>query len=185
MKNLWLCIAFSAVCSATNIVQNPGFESGTANWTFSGWNTTSSPVHSGTQSADTGCVGSACVVPGSGAFISQSLGTVTGQNYDLSFWVTESGGPTSEILVRWNGSTVADILNPNNNGANNWRQLSFTNLAATSTSTLLEVYGRQDPAGIYVDDFIVDSSVASTVPEPGTFLLAGLALAAVSTLRRR
>jgi hypothetical protein len=98
------------------------------------------------------------------------LSTIAGESYDLSFWVTEDGGPTSELSVFWDGIQVADVLNPNNNGNTAWKQFSYSALLASSNSTVLEVHGEQVPSAIYFDDFSADV----TAPEPGTFEIAGL-----------
>jgi hypothetical protein len=170
-----LSMMTAAVCSGSNIIQNPGFESGTTGWTLINFAVGNGFAHSGTQSASTGCGNSSCVsTQGSGAYIQQTLSTTAGQSYDLSFWETEDGGSTSEMTVFWNGSLVADVLNPNNNGNAAWVQFTYSALLATSSSTVLEVHGRQDPAFMYFDDFFADVSGASSVPEPGTFEIAGL-----------
>ncbi len=185
MRILFLLPILAAVCNGSNIIQNPGFESGSTSWTFFGFGVTTTLPHSGTQDADTGCVGHACVSTlGGGAFISQTLNTVALQPYNLSFWVTEDAGATSEMSVFWNGTLVADILNPNNNGNTNYKQFTFSALPTTSNSTVLEVHGRQDPGAIFFDDFFADVSGASSVPEPATFWFAALAAAMLIVARR-
>ena len=67
-----------APLARANEVQNPGFELGPADWTFSGW-FIAGPGHTGTWAAGTGCVGHGAVVPGSGCYISQNLTTVPDQ----------------------------------------------------------------------------------------------------------
>jgi hypothetical protein len=189
---LILFTLIAAVCSAANIVLNPGFESGTTtSWTVVGFSVagvSSYPgySHTGTYSVETPCVGHGCIDPVSGAYVQQTLNTVAGQNYTLSFWVTENSGATSEMAVYWNGNLVQDILNPNNSGGTTgWQQFTFSNLLATSTSTVLQVNGRHDPAEIFFDDFSVDASVVG-VPEPATFGICGLGLALLAAgLRRR
>jgi hypothetical protein len=61
MRILFLLPILAAVCNGSNIIQNPGFESGSTSWTFSGFSVTTTLPHSGTQDVDTGCVGHACV----------------------------------------------------------------------------------------------------------------------------
>jgi hypothetical protein len=123
--------------------------------------------------------------PVSGAYFRQPLTTVAGQNYTLTFWMTENGGPNSEMAVYWNGSLVQDIANPNNNGGQaGWLQFTFNNLLATSTSTVLQINARQEPAGIFFDDFSVDVT-GSAVPEPATFGICGLGLVLLAIRLRR
>ena len=178
MKTLFLLLTCVGVCLAGNIVLNPSFEDGTA-WSASGWVFPFSfAAHTGSNSAATGCFGP--IDPATGCFLEQTLSTIPGQSYDLRFWVFETGGPTSEVLVQWDGATVLDILNPNNN-ARDWLELTVPGLPASTASTVLKIFGRQDPAGLAVDDVVVDAAV----PEPATFGLACLALAAFTALRRR
>jgi hypothetical protein len=175
LRIILLMTLIAAVCSAGNIFVNPSFESGLDSWSSNGFGAYNDMAHSGDYSAATGCVGSGCMDQTNGAYIRQTLPTVAGQYYTLSFWVTESYGPTSEMAIYWNGSLVQDILNPNNNGGNaGWIQYTFSDLYAASNSTVLQVNGRQDPAGIFFDDFYAD---VSGVPEPATFGFVGLALA--------
>lgn len=175
-----------------NIVSNPGFENGSAGWTFLGFEVDPFYANSGTNSAGTGCVGHECVsTRGTGAFISQALSTVAGQNYNLSFFVGENAGPTSEFSVFFNGVQVADVLNPANyslsEDGSTFIQFSFSNLLATTSSTLLEIHGRQDPAGIYFDDVSVTASGGrpSNVPEPAPLALLGVGLVGFIAARRK
>jgi hypothetical protein len=155
-----LLMLTAVICTAGNIVQNPGFESGTANWTLNSDFFLSVPgypgyFHSGSQSVETPCVDqTTCMDPVNGAFIRQTLTTVPGQRYSLSFWVTENSGPTSEMAVYWAGSLLQDVMNPNNNGGpTGWKQFTWDNLLATTSSTVLQVNARQVPAEIFFDDF--------------------------------
>jgi hypothetical protein len=58
--------------------------------------------------------------------------------------------------VHWNGTLIADVLNPANNpsgGPGTWVQYTYTGLEAESTSTVFQINGRQDPAGIFFRRF--------------------------------
>ena len=183
LKTIFLLTVLSTACMATNLILNPGFESGTTSWTASIFALDTSVVHSGTNAMRTGCVGTGCVSTlGAGAYVSQTLATLAGQNYDLSFWVSENDVAPSEVTVFWNGTMVADMLNPANNTSPSFVQISLTNLLATSSSTVFEVHGRQDPGRMYFDDFFAD---ATPTPEPATLAIAGLGLAALGIFRRR
>jgi len=167
---------------AGNIVLNPGFELGVANWTFDNnstpWFVDSIP-HSGALDIASQCFGAICINPVNGTFFYQDLPTVIGQTYNLSFWAFFEGAP-DEIKVTWGGSTALDILNPVVPN-DVYAQYSTTNLLATSSTTRLEFFGRQDPnLNLGVDDIVV-----APTPEPSTLLLFGVALAIGAGLRRR
>jgi hypothetical protein len=166
---------------AGNIVVNPGFELGLANWTLDNnstpWFINTQP-HSGSLDIESQCFGAICVDPVNGTFFYQDLPTVIGQKYDLSFWAFFEGAP-DEIKVTWGSVTALDIVNPVVPN-DIYAQYSTTNLLATSSITRLEFFGRQDPnQSLGVDDISV------TVPEPSTLLLISVALAIGVGLRRR
>lgn len=192
-----LAVAAVAVCGATssmaNLVTNGGFESGDTGWSYSPSMSISTSygfwANTGTGAAVTWCVGHACVSTlGQGAYIGQTLTTTAGSTYDLSFWVGENAGPTSEMSVFWDGVMIADILNPANNtiqsSGNNMVQFTFSGLAASGASTYFEIHGRQDPAGISFDDVAV-TGASNAVPEPESIALVGLALAGLGLSRRK
>jgi hypothetical protein len=167
---------------ATNIVVNPGFEQGLAGWHV---NNNSTPwfidtiPHSGNLEIASPCAGAACLDPTNGAFFYQDLPTVIGQTYSLSFWAFFEG-PTDEIKVTWGGVTALDILNP---AVPNdvYAQYSVSNsLLASSGTTRLEFFGRQDPnLNLGVDD------IAVTAPEPSTVLLISVAFLLLAGSRWR
>lgn len=185
-----MCASFVAPQAMANIVQNGGFEAGATSWTLSGMFLQSNAqyAHTGTKTVATGCVGHACVSTlNSGAFLRQDLATEAGVSYDLSFFVGENSGATSEMSVFWNGVQIADILNPANRTLpavpfGGMVQYTFANLLANNTTTSLEIHGRQDPGAIYFDDVSVN---ASAVPEPASLALVGLGLLGLATARRK
>jgi hypothetical protein len=112
-----LLLSASAIASP-NLVQNAGFENGNTDWhsSMAVANFGAGYSHSGVNSAETGCVGHVCVSQlGLYSFLGQTLDTVAGESYDLSFWVGEPASGTSELSVFWDGVQIADILNPANN----------------------------------------------------------------------
>ncbi|HXP88560.1 MAG TPA: PEP-CTERM sorting domain-containing protein [Bryobacteraceae bacterium] len=179
-------------CQAGNIVTNPSFTSGTTGWTFGSNFAVGTPGHSGPDSAQTGCTSHASVSDPT-CEISQILTTTPGATYFLSFFVTEDDGPTSEMVIDWDGTQVADVLNPNNcvgcGGASfsPWLQFTFNNLVASTGSTNLQIFGRDDPSAIFFTDFVVDLQGAPGVPEPTSFYLLGVGLAVLCWIggRRR
>ena len=96
-------VAMASPASAANIVLDPSFELGYGlGWTYNGWFIADYTGHTGSNSAVTGgCRGDQCV-HGSGSEVQslqQTLATIAGQTYDLSFWEAENAGPTSELVV--------------------------------------------------------------------------------------
>jgi hypothetical protein len=207
---------FSCVAFGSNIVLNPGFETGDfTNWTNTNGNweveTSSGGVvpHSGTYYADTGCVGAPCLTTGAdGAFFFQDLPTTIGDTYTISFWYDLGNttctdecvgeGPSddpndtfAELEATWGATTIFNVI-ADDVPDQGW--VNFTiNAVATSTSTQLEFFGRQDPAQLGVDDVCVDLAGGScggeaAVPEPAALLLSGSGLAGFGFLalqRRR
>jgi hypothetical protein len=186
--SLWFAAAGSL--PAANILLNPGFESGSlASWTNSGWFVGGSG-YLGSFSAITGCVGPSCITTPD-AFFSQAVATTVGQNYSLSFWFSNNDAPGNHLQVRAGGVVLSDLIDQP--GDNVWRQetLSFI---ATAASTSIEFRGRNDPAGLVVDDICLDvaggvcassGGGGGTVPEPGTWATAGAALLALTAFGRR
>jgi hypothetical protein len=168
------------LATASNIVSNPGFELGLAGWTINvnnAWLINTRP-HSGIRDIESPCAGGACLDPVSGAFFYQDLPTLVGQTYNLSFFAFFEGAP-DEIKVTWGGVTALDILNPAVPD-DVYAQYSTTNLLATSSTTRLEFFGRQDP-----NQSLGLVDIAVTTPEPSTLLLIGVALLIAAGLRWR
>lgn len=149
-----------------SIVLNSGFETGDfAQWTLQGSTldnhgagSTSLPahpelVHSGSYGALLGEVGSL-------AYLSQTLSTVPGQYYLLSFWVTSpyfTGTTTpNEFQVAWNVTTNSSILlfDQVNLAPFNWTNMQFI-VSASGTSTVLQFGARDDPQAFGLDDVSV------------------------------
>jgi len=167
------------------LVQNGGFETGDfTGWTLTGsgnpgynlvGTTTSLPVtngygrhqtitydgpyyiHSGSYAAFLG-------EPDGLAYLSQTLNTVPGQTYMLSFWLADPGIWTSsypptpnEFLVAWNGNTIFDQANLGT--------ISFTNMqfivSATGANATLEFGAYNVP-----DYFGLDDVSVTPIPPP-------------------
>jgi hypothetical protein len=141
-----------------NLVQNAGFEQGSFNgWTVSGPPfssdsfVSSSPayVHSGTFGLETGS-------PSLG-YLSQTLATVPGQAYWLSFWLANpSGGTSNRFLANWNGANVYGLTNL---PVQAWTNVHFF-VTASSNSTTLQ-FGFSDSANSLAFD---DVSLLPVVP---------------------
>jgi PEP-CTERM motif-containing protein len=170
-------LAFSTPSSA-NLVVNGGFESGD----FSGWTggfpdnfvatDDAALVHSGQFGVAFGAVGAL-------SDLSQTLTTIPGQIYNISFWLDSNGLSPDEVKLSWGGVAIFD---QSNIPANGWTQYSFLE-TALSTSTLLDFGLRQDSGYSGLDDVSVDT--VSAVPEPSTWAMLLLGFAGIAALRFR
>jgi hypothetical protein len=190
--------ALLSVCSAaaaTNIVQNPGFEQGTAGWDYEHFALGPSPLWAHTDPGMARlsyCNHSACLdTLNVGAFIGQLLPTAAGDSYDLSFWVRSFTG-ASRFSVFWDGALIEQTGTPNGP----MLKYSFTGLVASANATLLQLHGYNSlNQHMSFDDFhvakaavpsIAPAAPALAVPEPPAtaLLLAGLGMMVLLTRRR-
>jgi hypothetical protein len=136
--------------AATNLVTNPGFESGLSGWTCSNGSTVSSPVHSG-AAALAGAANNS-----DNAQCTQNVAVVSGQQYSLSAWVQGN-------YVYLGVTGGASIWTP---GSSGYSQLS---LSFTATSSTVQIYLHGWYAqGTYFADDVVLSGPGGTVNPPPT-----------------
>jgi len=189
-----LLALFAAVGSGGNIVLNGDFEAditGPTNWVngASPWGVGypgngAFTANTGSNYVDNGCLGSGCLAT---AFLYQDLATVIGTYtltfaYDLGYNLDGVSGP-AELQVFFNGSQVFDVAATNSNTTDpGWVQVTVSGLTATSTTTRLEFFARDDPAFLGLDTVSV---VDPAVPEPSTLSLIGIGLAACGFVRHR
>lgn len=182
---------------AGNIVQNPGFEQGSAHWTTAHFLIGSDPLwaHTGPGMVRTNCGTVHCLDSlMEGAYISQLLPTIAGAEYDLSFWVRSFKGK-GQYSVFWDGVMVDDIMLAQNGPMT---QKIFSGLTASANATLLEIHGRNNLHFISFDDFSVVGALpqaappslpapgqVTLIPEPAGYALVLAGLALVGVLRRR
>ena len=178
------------------VVSNGGFESGNAGWTFhandcsnAAGNPNAGPSYSGTTTAvgtyarpRTGnydlWMGAAGCTPS----VSQSVATVSGQQYALSFWTKVNGALNhvpNQLTVAFNSTTLFSAQMSDTA----WQKMVF-NVTATGRDQLLfaanNIYG-----GTELDD--VSLTQVAVTPEPRTTLLLATGLAGLFpvVLRRK
>lgn len=182
-----LSAALSATQARANLITNGSFETGD----LSGWQLTrnTSPTagsyiyvvpvnaHEGTYSA----------IFGSRYYdtISQTLETVAGTSYDISFWAQAyyvAPEPYSRLIFNWDGGAVeldtSEVFY-------NYTRFTYS-LLATSSSTTLSISAGYDIGLMNVDDVVVTAQAgpSTSVPEPGTLALLGAAFMAAAGVRR-
>lgn len=165
-----LCILILSLGTSygdTNVLTNPGFESGTTGWAGRSCNitTVTSPVHSGSLS------GRAYDRYATWQGIKQDMmgKMVQGETYNISAWVRISGATSATVKVTFeqeDGSGTnylfVDSVTANNSS---WVRLSgsFT-LNVTGTLSVLDVYFEGPPRG--VDIYVDDAAVYGPEPSP-------------------
>jgi hypothetical protein len=195
---VWLMAAMLAgalaQANAANLVMDPGFEGGTPN-SYTGAMGDGWVVTAGTG-AICDNVGNGCGSAGdphtgtqmafldwSDSFntITQTLATVSGQTYTISYWVASD--QPNLLEVTFGGSTLFNGTAPTNGVTpGGYVEFSF-NSTATSTSTVLAFSGQRTVrGGTLLDDVSV---TASAVPEPATSILTAGALLWLGVSRRR
>lgn len=179
--------------AATNIVQNPGFEQGDANWEAENFSLGPSPLWAHTDPGMarlTYCSGAGCLdTLNGGAYIGQLLSTTAGQSYDLGFWVRSFTGG-SRFSVFWDGALLEETGTPNGP----MLQYRFSGLVASANATLLQLHGYNSlDQHMSFDDFSVvqvggaalQPPPALAVAEPGAYALLLAGMVALVFVRRR
>jgi len=121
-------------------------------------------------------------------WIQQGFATTSGQSYTLDFWGAHrprDNGGFSQLDVYLNGSFLVSTGQMFN--AYSWQQVT-TNFVGTGNETLeFRAMGNQLSYGDFLDEVSVvgDVNGSTVVPEPSTFALMGLGVAAVGLVARR
>jgi|tagenome__1003787_1003787.scaffolds.fasta_scaffold19808900_1 hypothetical protein len=171
-------IGLSAPAHAVELVTNGGFETGNfAGWTQSG-NTGFTSVTSDATYVHSGTYGAALGPVGSQGELSQLLNTVSGQTYNISFWLRNDGG-TPNSFDAFFGSN--HLLTTIDQGASAFFNYTYT--ATGSSPTLLRFDFQQNPAFWGLDDVSVQGP-AGAVPEPATWMTMLLGFAGIGAAMR-
>jgi hypothetical protein len=155
-----------------SLVQNGGFETGDfTGWTVVGKTIVSSFRHgttvydavenaaSGYQVVHSGLYG-AFLGDNQTATFSQTLATIPGQNYLLSFWLDNPvSGSVQQFAVNWNTTTLVSLSAP---PAFSWTNFQFIVTGAGSGS-VLQFAAENDPSYFGLDDVTVTAIPALTL----------------------
>ncbi len=147
------------------LVENGGFEAGSfSGWTQSG-NTAATTVSPTTSYVHSGTYGAKLGPSTTRGYLSQSLATIPGQKYQISFWLRNPDGKTpNEFQVSWNGVT---LFSKPNQSATGWTNVQLV-ATATATTTALQFGFRHDPSYLGLDDVSVTPVTTTNAPSTVT-----------------
>jgi hypothetical protein len=175
--------SFAGTASAelVNLVTNGNFETGTS----AGWNKTGSPYqwisspYHGTA-AQGNYAWQYDAYPNQPAYISQTLATLTGVEYRLSYDTMVVGGPPNNFSISIGGQSLFNFVNSPDFA---WKTTTI-DFTATSNNEVLTIGGASYYLWVEVDNVSV-TAAPSAVPEPSQVAASLLLLGTVSTIRRR
>ena len=160
----------SALGAPLNLVTNGGFEIGNlTGWTLGGndYYSTVPPQaeifitssYFGTPDTHSGQYAIALGSVGLDGTLSQTIQTIPGQQYTLSFWLeNEQTSSTDNFTVTWDGQTLLALTSA---PAEGYTLYTYT-VTATGSNSLLEFAARQDPSQWNLDDVSVIPAGAET-----------------------
>jgi hypothetical protein len=168
------------------LVINGGFESGDlTGWTLAGDTNSSTSFLDGVIASNNAvgdCTHSGIYGMALGdtniAYLYQSIPTVAGQDYLLSFWLESlSGGTGQQFLVNWNTNVTAtnQIFNQSYTTAFGWTNLQFL-VQASGPAVTLQFGAKNIPDYFGLDDISVapvNPPVFQTVSAAGGFMQLG------------
>ncbi|MBV9617556.1 MAG: carbohydrate binding domain-containing protein, partial [Ktedonobacteraceae bacterium] len=142
----------SGVFAASNLVSNPGFETGNLNsWSCDAGDTVvTSPVHSGSYAAQ---LNPSSFTTGQ---CTQTISVLANTTYTLSAYVD---GPYAYLGVNGYNDTWT--------GSSSYTQLSYTfTTGASTTSVTIYVHGWYAQSSVYVDDVVLSGPGGPSTPTP-------------------
>jgi len=200
MKKLLLAVALAAsfgAAQAGNLVVDGSFEDqaqAAGSWNvynaINGWTTVSgSGIELRNDVAGTAYDGVNFVELDSysNSAMAQTLTTVAGASYDLSFAYSARAGVSAgsnPIQVLWNGVGITTVTaNGSNLSGNDWHLFNYTVTGTGSDTLTFRAIGVNDSLGGSLDAV----TVTAAVPEPSTYamMFLGFGLMGVSLSRRR
>jgi hypothetical protein len=184
-----LIASFGGSAIAANLVLNPGFETGD----FTDWTVTGDGVSIDTVFPNTGCCDaafSATTTDTNAGVLSQTLSTLGGKTYKLSFAVLDEAGFSGDsFFVQFGGfsaTITGDMAGPPGDLPSLYTAETFTvpGTDIVDGSTALAFKGLSDPvSGINWN--LDDASVtAVATPEPSTWALLVIAFTGLGIQRR-
>lgn len=167
------------VSANSNLVVNGDFETGDSlGWTKSGslldW--ISSPYQGTVSQGNYAWQYDA--YPNNPAYINQTLNTIAGTEYTLSFDTMVYGGSPNNFSISVGGSLLYSF---NNSPDYSWKT-NVVYFTATSGNEVLSVGGASEPLWVEVDNVSV---TAAAVPEPSALSLLAIGLGGLAMIRRR
>jgi len=145
------------------------------------------PVH-GVQAIDLTGEGNQGLTNG----IKQSVTTIAGDPYELSFFVghqydqAPGYAGASSVVLYINGVAIETLTNPNDTPENvNWLQFVYDFTAPTNFTTIAFLNGTNVGNNYAGLDNVVFHPLNITVPEPGTLALLLAGLGGLTVVRRR